>query len=151
MAVTSDDIANLETALAARAVRPDLRIVLRLFDTDLAERVERTFDIPISRSVAALAAPAFVAALLSRRLIGVLGIGHRVLAVSEVVVMAGSRAARRTVAELERGCECRVLAIGDRFAPAGSDPVSAERLTVVASRAGLRRLSAEALVSPQQA
>jgi len=72
-------------------------------------------------------------------------------ALGQDVVVAGSRAARRTVAELERGCECRVLAIGDRFAPAGSDPVSAERLTVVASRAGLRRLSAEALVRPQQA
>lgn len=145
MALTSDDIANLETALAARAIRPDLRIVLRLFDADLAERVERKFGIHISRSVAALAAPAFVAALLERRMIGVIGIGRRVLAVTEVAVAAGSPAEGSTVAEIERRCECRVLAIDDRFAPAPSELVAASRLIVVASRVGLRSLNAEAV------
>src|SRR5207248_1260368 len=37
LSVTSNDIVNLETALHARALRDDLRIVLRLFDDDLAE------------------------------------------------------------------------------------------------------------------
>ena len=59
---TSDDAANLETALEARALRPDLRVVLRLFDPDLAERAERAFGIHRSLSVSALAAPAFALA-----------------------------------------------------------------------------------------
>ena len=147
MAVTSDDIANLETALAARAIRPDLRIVLRLYDADLAERVERRFAIHISRSVAALAAPAFVAALLERRMIGVIGIGRRVLAVTEIAVAAGSPAAGCTVEQIELRYECRVLAIGERFAPPADQPVASGRLTVVASAAGLRRLAAEAAVA----
>lgn len=41
--VTSSDTVNLETALSPRALRPDRRVVLRLFDADLAARVERTF------------------------------------------------------------------------------------------------------------
>ena len=59
---TDDDAANLETALNARAINPKLRVVLRLFDADLAARVERAFNIHISRSVSALAAPSFAAA-----------------------------------------------------------------------------------------
>ena len=146
MAVTSDDIANLETALAARAFRPDLRIVLRLFDGDLAERVERRFAIHISRSVAALAAPAFVAALLERRMIGVIAVGRRVLAVTEVAVAADSPATACTVAEIELRCECRVLAIGEHFAPSPQQHVAAGRLTVIASAAGLRQLDSEVAV-----
>jgi Trk K+ transport system NAD-binding subunit len=143
LAVTSDDVANLQAALAARALRPDLRIVLRLFDADLAERVERKFGIHISRSLAALAAPAFVAALLERHMIGVIGIGRRVLPVTEVRVAAGSSAAGRTVGEIERSCECQVLAIGGRFAPGSDELVEPGGLTVVASLLGLRRLNRE--------
>src|SRR4029450_4492072 len=60
--VTSSDIVNLETALNIQALNPDIRVVLRLFDPDLAARVERAFGFHISRSPSALAAPAFAAA-----------------------------------------------------------------------------------------
>jgi hypothetical protein len=63
LAVTDDDLANLETALNARQLNPSVRVVMRLFSHDLATRAERTFNIAISRSVSALAAPAFVAAI----------------------------------------------------------------------------------------
>ncbi|MEU4082584.1 NAD-binding protein, partial [Streptomyces venezuelae] len=42
LALTSVDITNLEAALSARAVSPDLRVVLRLFDDDFATAVFRT-------------------------------------------------------------------------------------------------------------
>ncbi len=57
MAMTSDDLANLQCALLARARAPDLRVVLRLFDHDLAVRVPAGGARPASRSVSALAAP----------------------------------------------------------------------------------------------
>nr|BFE67420.1 hypothetical protein GCM10020092_007210 [Actinoplanes digitatis] len=49
--VSTDDVTNLQAALNARAVRPDLRVVLRLFDDDFAQRVQTAFNIDISRSV----------------------------------------------------------------------------------------------------
>ena len=55
--VTSSDIVNLETALNIQALNPDIRVVQRLFDPDLAARVERAFGFHISRSPSALAAP----------------------------------------------------------------------------------------------
>ncbi|CAA9473187.1 MAG: hypothetical protein AVDCRST_MAG58-4080 [uncultured Rubrobacteraceae bacterium] len=63
LAVIKDDMANLQCALLAQARAPGLRVVLRMFDTDLAVRVERGTGICLSRSVSALAAPAFVAAI----------------------------------------------------------------------------------------
>ena len=57
VSVTNSDIVNLETALHARALAADVRLVLRLSDDDLAERVQKTVGNTISRSVPYLAAP----------------------------------------------------------------------------------------------
>ncbi len=107
--------------------------------------MERKFAIHISRSLAALAAPAFVAALLERHMIGVIGIGRRVLAVTEIPIAAGSPATAGTVGELEQRCECRVLAIGSHFAPPAEERVAPGCMIVVASRDGLRSLNREAV------
>ncbi|WP_258564164.1 NAD-binding protein [Streptomyces himalayensis] len=42
LALTSSDTTNLEAALVARSVRPDLRVSLRLYDDDFATAVYRT-------------------------------------------------------------------------------------------------------------
>lgn len=63
LAVTDDDGANLQTALTARAMAPSITAVARLFDPDLAKRVEQALGVP-SRSVSAIAGPVFAAAAL---------------------------------------------------------------------------------------
>jgi Trk K+ transport system NAD-binding subunit len=135
LAVTDDDLANLETALNARTLNPSMRVVMRLFSHDLAERSERTFNIAISRSVSALAAPAFVAAIVRRRVVATVPLGSRALAVAD---LPGSALAGRTVEEAEAGLELRVLARDDAWWPAADDRIAAEsRLLVLASREGL--------------
>lgn len=62
IACTDDDLANVEIALDAREVRPDIRVVLRLFDQSLASKIVSSFDIEAAFSASALAAPAFAAA-----------------------------------------------------------------------------------------
>lgn len=62
IACTDDDLANVEIALDAREVRPDIRVVLRLFDQSLASKIVNSFDIEAAFSASALAAPAFAAA-----------------------------------------------------------------------------------------
>jgi hypothetical protein len=64
IAATSDDAANLEAAFTAMSIAPDVPVVVRCFDPDLAARLERLHGIAASRSVARLAAPAFVDAAL---------------------------------------------------------------------------------------
>jgi len=90
VAVTNDDVTNLEAALQGRAMSQDLRVVLRLFDSDLADRVQRNFGITISQSVPNLAAPAFAAAMLRREVLGTISVGRRVLLIAEVPIQAGS-------------------------------------------------------------
>jgi Trk K+ transport system NAD-binding subunit len=109
--VTSDDVANLETALNARAQRPDLRVVLRLFDGDLAARVQEHFGITTSRSVSYLAAPAFAAALVERQVIGTIPVGRRVLLIADIPIVAGTELAGTTVGQANRPGECRIIAL----------------------------------------
>ena len=140
--VTSSDIVNMETALSARGLSPDLRVVLRLFDTDLASRVERAFGIHISRSPSALAAPAFAAGAMGEHVIASVPAGRRVLLVARLRVGEGSRASGGTVGAVEQAIDGRVLAVSgggeQRWCPAPGVPLAAgEDLTVVVTRQGL--------------
>lgn len=63
---TEDDMVNLQIALAARALNPALRVVMRIFDDRLGEQLRRTFEIDAVFSTSALAAPDFVSAALNR-------------------------------------------------------------------------------------
>lgn len=146
LAVTDDEAVNLEIALVAKNANPGVRVVTRLFDHDLANRVERRLALGPTRSVSMLTAPAFAAAALGRRREVIFPIGRRVLLFTEVRVRAGSSAPGRSVAELEEPGTLRVLA----WAPgSGVDwtwdrtphrVVAEDRLAVVATRAGLARL-----------
>jgi Trk K+ transport system NAD-binding subunit len=120
VAAIDDDRANLQTALTARRLNPNLRVVLRIFDPDLAARVERSFEIQISRSPAALTAPALVAAAVGGHVIDTIQVADQVVFVVGTIVEAGSEADGNIVACLEEaggssaaGIECRVLLLSD--------------------------------------
>jgi Trk K+ transport system NAD-binding subunit len=157
LALSTSDVANLEAALHARHLRPGLRVVMRLFDHDLAQRVESAFHIPISRSVSALAAPAFAAALMEREVIGTIAVGRRVLLIAEVLVTPESPLAGGSVADVVHSGELRIIALtGEhdsrpQWMPSPLTPLSAgDRLTVIANRTGLSRiLAASAPPTPE--
>lgn len=64
IAVTTDDLANTEAVLNARALHPGIHIVLRVFDPDLAAQARQGLGIPCTFSPASIGAPAFVRAAL---------------------------------------------------------------------------------------
>jgi Trk K+ transport system NAD-binding subunit len=144
---TSNDIVNLETALQARAMRSDdLRIVLRLFDDDLAHRVGETLGKNVvSRSVSYLAAPAFAVAMLEHKVLRTIAVGRHVLVIADVRVESGSDLAGQRLADLERDRLSRVLALAAAGKPRWFDwspqrdrrLVAGDRLIVLATRAGL--------------
>ncbi len=152
--LTSDDVTNLETALVGRAVRPDLRVVLRLFDGDFADQVQRAFDLTISRSVSYLAVPSFVARMLGHELEAI-PVARRVLLVAKTTVGERSLLARMTVGDLRRPGETWLLRltnlVGSQLPATVADGRRlrpGEKITVVATRAGLARLMAEAAARP---
>ena len=65
LAITDDDVANLGIGLAARNAQPDSRVVLRLFDANLAEKMPASLGVQAVLSVSHVAAPAMVAAALN--------------------------------------------------------------------------------------
>jgi Trk K+ transport system NAD-binding subunit len=153
VAVTGNDITNLEAALHGRALSQDLRIVLRLFDNDLAERVQRNFNITISRSVSYLAAPAFVAAMLDRQVLGTIPIGRQVLLIAEVPVHAGSQLEGMACHTVNTARQARVIAIHrhgmdtlDLPAPHSHLLTQGDRLIVLATRAGLAHILNHSIV-----
>jgi len=148
LAVSTDDVVNLEAALQGRAVNRDLRVVLRLFDGEFADRIQRSFGIASSKSVSYLAAPAFTAAMLEREVIGTISVKRRVLLVAEVPVEAGSPLDGRTVAAAQRSGELRVIALaaGDGRPSWSPRPdrrlAPGDRVIAVATRTGLNRMLA---------
>jgi Trk K+ transport system NAD-binding subunit len=146
VSVTSQDVVNLETALNARALREDLRIVLRLADDDLAERLQKTTGNTISRSVPYLAAPAFAAAMLEHQVLRTIPVGRHVLLIADVQVGDQAGLAGSVVASIEQDGAARILALqvsGSReldWSPRRGYLLAAgDRLIVLATRTGLQR------------
>ena len=151
ISVTNNDIVNLETALQARAMRgEELRVVLRLFDDDLAGRVQRTVGNVVSRSVSYLAAPAFAAAMLEHKVLRTIAVGRHVLLIADVRVEPETAVAGQTLAVLERDRLARVLALQSRgelrydWSPRRSRHLEpGDRIIVLATRAGLSTFLAD--------
>ncbi len=152
VSVTNSDSVNLETALHARALASDIRIVLRLGDADLAARVQRSVGNTISRSVAYLAAPSFAAAMLEHQVLRTIAVGRHVLLIADLGVGAGSELDGAAVQQVHQSGLLRLLAVE----PAGGGPVNwsppgalrlgaQDRLYVIATRAGLSRVLARSL------
>ena len=146
VSVTSLDIVNLETALTARALRDDLRIVLRLTDDDLAERLEKTTGNTISRSVPYLAAPAFATAMLEHQVLRTIDVGRHVLLIAEIRVADQAGLAGSLISDTEQDGQARVLALqASGMAAVDWSPqrgyllAAGDRLIVLATRRGLGR------------
>ncbi|TQJ75435.1 NAD-binding protein [Streptomyces sp. SLBN-31] len=132
LAVTSADTTNLEAALYARSVRPDLRVVLRLYDDDFATAVYRTLRAAHprastrSRSVSHLAAPAFAGAMMGRQILGAIPVERRVLLFAAVDVDGHPQLEGKTVAQAFRAGSWRVLALERGVSAGGRQEPAAE-------------------------
>ncbi|MFF9011728.1 NAD-binding protein [Streptomyces sp. NPDC014870] len=125
LALTSIDITNLEAALSARSVKPDLRVALRLYDDDFSTAVYRTLRaahpeaLTRSRSVSHLAAPAFAGAMMGRQILGAIPVERRVLLFAAVEAGGNPYLEGRTVAEAFRPGAWRIIARATGSAPLG--------------------------------
>ncbi|MFN8569240.1 MAG: NAD-binding protein [Kouleothrix sp.] len=81
-----DDLANLEIALPARAARPGIRVVLRVYGEELDQNLERGFGPNSAFSVSALAAPTYVAATVSRDVDYAMAVGGQLLGITALVI-----------------------------------------------------------------
>jgi Trk K+ transport system NAD-binding subunit len=151
VALSTDDVVNLEAGLHARNLNPGVRVVLRLFDGDFAELVQQSFGIMTSRSVSFVAAPAFAAAIFEREVIGTIPVQRRVLLVADVPVGRSSALDGATIADADDPGQVRVLALSRHgtgwremmWSPGtGASLAAGDRILLIATRLGLSQILA---------
>ncbi|MBK9973231.1 MAG: TrkA family potassium uptake protein [Planctomycetes bacterium] len=106
---TDDDLANLELAIDARKAKPDIRVVLRMYDQELAEKIRDSLNIHLAFSTAMLSAPLFATASLDPCVINSFYIDERLLVVARITPEKGTKLAGKTIAELVRGFQLVVI------------------------------------------
>lgn len=89
MVATSDDLANLEIALDARRIAPEVRVVLRMFDQSMADKVAGAAGIHVAMSQSWISAPAFATAAIEPGVVGSIVVGDRLVAMQRWTVRAG--------------------------------------------------------------
>jgi len=141
---TQDDLANLDIALDARERRPEVKIVLRMFDAELARKVERGFGIHTAFSTATLAAPAFAAAAMRTRIEYSFQVGGQLLNVAHTTVEPDSPLVGQTIGQVERNYALTVVMHrqdGERLHPAPDEVIRAgDGLTILAVLESLSKL-----------
>ncbi len=155
IACSGDDLANLEASLAARALNPAIRVVLRMFNQGLARRLESSLGITTALSTSNLAAPAFALAALEASVVGSFQLGDELMLTITLAVDQGTPLEGRSIGSIRELGGGRITVL--RHEPAGSPAVlnpavdrrlvAGDRLVVVAPvtvRKDLERLSLKA-------
>lgn len=113
--VTGDDLVNVSTALLVRRLNPDVRIVVRMFNQGILQRLGAAVKNSVALSVSALTAPLLAITALSGDSLGAFRLDGAPLQVAEVRVGDGSDLAGRRIADVAGQFKLLVLA----HAPAG--------------------------------
>ena len=106
---TNDELANLDIALDARELNPDIRVVIRMFDPDLARRVEQGFGLQTALSASALAAPMFATAAMHANVKHSFYLGSHLLAVGEYTIAPTAPMIGWTLRRLEDELDLSVI------------------------------------------
>lgn len=90
IACADQDLVNLEVSLDARRLAPNIRLVARLFDQNLAGRLEDSLGIDRALAMSVIAAPAFAAAAFGEEVLGSFSLDSRVFLIGRFEVLEQS-------------------------------------------------------------
>jgi voltage-gated potassium channel len=106
---SNDDIANLEVAIDSRRMNPNIRVVMRLFDQQLASKMSGALTIDAVFSASALAAPVVAALAFHTRVLSTILIGEEPYVIAQVDIEVESPLAGWSIADIESVYAARVL------------------------------------------
>lgn len=106
---TDDDLANLELAIDARKIRADMRVVLRMYDQELAEKIRDTMNIDLAFSTAMLSAPLFATASMDPSVINSFYVDARLLVVARITAGKDTRLSGMKIGEVVRSFQLVVI------------------------------------------
>jgi Trk K+ transport system NAD-binding subunit len=134
--LTQDDMVNVETGIVLREMlgdrfmpdvnRPDVPVVLRVYDRVLGAALAQRFEFVNVRSTVELAAPWFIGAAMGLQVLGTFSVGQRSFMVGGMHVAGGSELDGLRMFELST--QTRVIAITRQDAPVALHPRRDARL-----------------------
>lgn len=99
---TDDDIANLEIALDARQVNPEIHVIMRVFDQNMADKIRDGFGIRFAMSTTAISAPGFALKAVAPGIVGSTIVDDTLLVTIRHEVRESGPLAGLTVADVMR-------------------------------------------------
>lgn len=144
--VTDNDLSNLEAALTARELNPKIRVVIRMFDQNLAKKVEKSMGIEGAYSSSARSARLFAQAAISGDIIDSFEFGGTVINAVQLTVEANTQLVGHDIDYLRGNFEVTILCHEKHdglvdWNPAPSNNLSVgDKLLIMTDREGLKRL-----------
>lgn len=109
MILTDQDLANLDTALTAKEMAPHIRVVMRMFDQNLADKVKTSFDIDSVFSASALSAPVFAQAALSDSILSSFSFGDKLINAFQLEIKDKSHFIGEKIDDVRRKHEATII------------------------------------------
>jgi Trk K+ transport system NAD-binding subunit len=146
IAVTDNDLANLEAALTAREVNPGIRVVIRMFDQKLAKKVQNFMGIEGAYSSSARSARLFAQAAISGDILDSFEFGGTVINAVQLLIEANTSIVGSAVDDLRNKYEVTILCQEKKdgsvdWNPAPSNILEVgDKLLIMTDVDGLKRL-----------
>lgn len=128
VACTDDDLVNLEAALDARKKNPGIRLVMRMFDQSMAQKIGDAFHVDSSFSTSAISAPLFAAAALDQSVLGAYRLGDTMMVSVELPLPKATPLDGKTVDEIEAALHAPVVGVHRKGSRATHNFARTERL-----------------------
>ncbi len=97
---SQNDSMNLQIALKARGMNPNLKVVIRIFDEEFAHALQEQFGF-IALSATEMAAPVFAAAATGTDIASPISIEGELLSLARIAVQPASPLAQKSIGEME--------------------------------------------------
>jgi voltage-gated potassium channel len=105
---SQDDAMNLQIALKARSLNPDIQVVIRIFDEEFARSLQQQFGF-IALSATEMAAPVFAAAAAGADVTNPISIEGQQLSLARLTIQPGSQLAEKTVGYVEDNFHLNII------------------------------------------
>lgn len=99
---TNDDLANIELAIDARKMNEKIRLVVRLYDQELAEKLKDAIGLDNAFSTAMISAPLFATASMDPCILNSFYVDERLLVIAQIEVNEGSELQSLSVGDISR-------------------------------------------------
>lgn len=141
---SQDDAMNLQIALRARSLKPDIQVVVRIFDEDFAHALHDQFGF-IALSATEMAAPVFAAAAAGADVTNPISIEGQLLGLARVQIKPDSLFDGKTIGFIEDNYRLNIVLLrhgqASQMHPTDTEPIHAgDTLAVLGGPEQLNRL-----------